>query len=133
MSNISTLNPAMELFRQKDDLRAFAAEAAYKAYYEAKNKQKQNPCNEMRQVIKDTVKHYMERKEYPKKSIESFQTSISDELVEKCNIHIFKVQQIAGEVDETMKARWRTYRGGKTKKSKMQKPTRKSKTQRNRR
>ena len=132
MSNVSTLNPAMALFRQKEDLRAFAAEAAYKTYYDAKNKQKPNPCDTMVQVIKDTIKHYMERKDYPKKSIESFQTSISDELVEKCNIHIFKVQQIASEVDETMKARWRTYKGGKTKKSKTRKNVRKSKTRNNR-
>ena len=129
MSNVSTLNPAMALFKQKDDLRAFAAEAAYKAYYEARNKQKPNPCNEMTQVIKDTVKHYMTRKNYPEKTIEAFQNSIAEELVEKCNIHIFKVQQIASEADETMKARWRTYRGGKTKKLKIRKSkTRKSKT-----
>jgi hypothetical protein len=133
MSNVSTMNPAMALFKQRDDLQAFAAKAAYKAYYEARNKQSPNPCNSMTQVIKDTVKHYMNRKSYPEKTIEAFQISIADELVEKCNKHIFKVQEIASTVDDSMEARWRMYRGGKTKKSKMRKSTRKSKSRNNRR
>lgn len=130
MSNISTLNPAMALFKQTDDLRAFAAKAATKAYYEARNKKSSNPCNSMKQVIKDTVRHYMERKAYPEKTIEAFQTSISDDLVEKCNVNIFKVQQISGNIDDSMEARWRMYKGGKTKK---RKNARKSKTRSNRR
>jgi hypothetical protein len=130
MANVSTYNPARTLFRQSDDLRAFAAKAATKAYYEARNKQSPNPCNSMIQAIKDTVKYYMDRKEYPEKTKEAFQKSISEDLVEKCNINIFKVQQIANEVDDSMEARWRTYRGGKTKK---RKNARKSKTRNNRR
>jgi len=129
MSNVSTYNPAMALFRQTDDLRAFAAKAATKAYYEARNKQSPNPCNSIIQVVKDTVKHYMDRKNYPEKTKEALQKSISEDLVEKCNINVFKMQQLANEVDDSMEARWRTYRGGKTKKSKK---NRKSKTRKNR-
>lgn len=131
MSNVSTVNPARALFRQRDDLQAFAAQAATKTYYEEKNKHNPNPCKTIIQVIKDTVKHFMDRKNYPESTIEAFQKSIADELVQKCDVNIFKVQQLGNEVDDAMQARWRTYRGGKTKKSKNRKSLRKSKTRRN--
>ena len=133
MSNISTVNPARALFRQRDDLQAFAAKAATKTYYEERNKRNPNPCNAMVHVIKDTVKHFMDRKSYPEKTIEAFQKSIADELIQKCDVNIFKVQELGNEVDDAMQARWRTYRGGKSRKSTRKSKNKKSKTRNNRR
>jgi hypothetical protein len=69
-------------------------------------------------TIKKTVNRYMKIKDYPESTISAYQTSIAEEIVNKCDKHILKVQELASKVDESMKARWRKYKGGKTKKRK---------------
>lgn len=118
MSNVVTLNPARAMYKQMEDLRALAAEDAYKAYYEAISKNDTNPCAAMVPKIKDTVKYYMDKKDYSEDAKKAYQTSISEDLVALCNKHIFKVQKLASNVNNSMKGRWRSLGGRKTKKSK---------------
>jgi hypothetical protein len=129
MSNnsIVTYNPAAKLFKQRNDLGALAAENAYKAYYQALKIGNPTPCAAMKQSIRDTVRYYMVKKTYPEDIIEAYSKYIVNDLVEKCERHIFKVQELAGSVDNSMKNRWRTYTrraGGRV----QHKSSRKSKT-----
>jgi hypothetical protein len=119
MSNVSTLNPARAMYKQMDDLRALSAEGAYKAYYGALHEKSQNPCAAMVPIIKETIKYHMDKKDYSEETKQSYQTSIAEDLVARCNKDIFKVQKLAENVDDAMKARWRSYGGRKTKKSKL--------------
>jgi hypothetical protein len=111
MSNnsIVTYNPAASIFKQRNDLGALAAENAYKTYYEARSTGNPNPCAAMKQSIRDTVKRYMSKKEYPVDMIEAYSKYVVEDLVQKCEKHIFKVQELAGKVDNSMKNRWQTY------------------------
>lgn len=127
MSNVSTLNPARLMYKQMDDLRALSAESAYKAYYEAINKKDPNPCAAMVPIINETVKYYMDKKDYSEDAKKAYQTSISEDLSAYCKKNILQVQKLAGNVNNSMKARWRSYGGRKTK---TKKQTRKSKQRR---
>ena len=111
MSNnsIVTYNPASQLFKQRNDLGALAAENAYKTYYEARSTGNPNPCAAMKQSIQNTVRYYMAKKDYPDDIINAYSKYIVSDLVQKCEKHIFKVQELAGKVDNSMKSRWQTY------------------------
>jgi hypothetical protein len=106
-------NPARSVFRQRNDLTAFAAAAGYPEYYKAMGEKRPLPCLSMGPAIKQTLNYYMAKKNYPKNSVEAYEKSITDELVAKCEREILNVQRIAGNVNNSMKARWRTYSGGK--------------------
>jgi len=108
-----TYNPARQLFRQRNDLTAFAAAAGYPEYYKAMGEKRPLPCLAMGPAIKSTVKHYMTKKNYPKNSMAAYEQSITDELVAKCEREILNVQRIAGNVNNSMRARWRSYSGGR--------------------
>jgi hypothetical protein len=111
MSNdsISTYNPASKLFQQYNNLGALAAENAYKSYYQAHGKGKPDPCGAMRQSIQNTVRYYMTKKMYPDDIIEAYSKTVVEDLINKCEKHIFKVQELAGKVNNSMKNRWQTY------------------------
>jgi len=111
MSNgsISTYNPASKLFQQRNDLEALAAENAYKTYYTARRTGNPNPCGAMKQSIQNTVRYYMAKKGYPDDIIDAYSKHVVDELIQKCEKHIFKVQELAGKVNNSMKNRWQTY------------------------
>jgi hypothetical protein len=108
-----TYNPARQLFRQRNDLTAFAAAAGYPEYYKALGDKHPLPCQAMAPAIKSTVNHYMTKKQYPKNSMAAYEQSITDELVAKCERQILNVQRIAGDVNNSMKARWRTQTGAR--------------------
>jgi hypothetical protein len=111
MSNdeVVTYNPASKLFQQHQDLGALAAKNAYETYYAALKTKNPNPCGAMKQSIQDTVHYYMLKKDYPKDIIEAYSKLIVEDLTNKCEKHIFKVQELANKVNDSMKNRWRTY------------------------
>jgi len=122
-NSIVTINPALKLFQERNDLGALSAENAYKTYYEARRMGNPNPCASMKQSIQNTVKRYMSKKDYPDDIIEAYSKYIVEDLVKKCEKHIFKVQELAGKVDNSMKHRWQTYNirsrtGGRQRKNK---------------
>jgi hypothetical protein len=115
-NEVVTYNPAQKLFQQRNDLVSLAAKNAYPNYYTALANKNFRPCESMNKTIKSTVEYYMKQKGYPDNVIEAYAKSISEELINKCDKNILKVQALAGNVNNSMKERWWTKRGGYIKK-----------------
>ena len=122
-NNVITYNPAQKLFQQRDDLVSLAAKNAYPNYYTALSQKNPQPCNAMNQTIQSTVEYYMKQRGYPDDIISAYAKSISEELIAKCDKHILQVQKLAGNVNNSMKERWRTKRGGYSKRRTMKRKT----------
>lgn len=98
------LNPLNKIAKERQNLVARAAQDSYRDYYTALHKQ--DPCSNMKESIKESVRRNMQKKSYPEPLIQSYEASIANELITACKKDIMYVQRIAAEaaaVNNTMK------------------------------
>ena len=127
MPNIVTYNPAQKLFQQRNDLVSLAAKNAYPKYYNAIGQKIPHPCAAMGPTIKSTVEYYMKHKDYPDDVVSAYAKSISEELINLCDKQILQVQKLAANVNNSMKQRWWTKKGGYAKRRSVKRKSGKSK------
>lgn len=98
------LNPLNKIARERQDLVALAAQDSYRDYYTALHKQ--DPCSNMKESIKESVRRNMQKKDYPEPLIQDYEVSIANDLISMCKKDIMHVQRTAGAVNNTLKGRW---------------------------
>lgn len=101
------LNPLNKIAKERQDLVALAAQDSYRDYYTALHKQ--DPCSNMKESIKESVRRNMQKKDYPEPLIQDYEVSIANDLISMCKKDIMHVQRIAAKaaaVNNTLKGRW---------------------------
>ena len=104
------LNPLNKIARERQELVALAAQDSYRDYYTALHKQ--DPCSNMKESIKESVRRNMLKKDYPEPLIQDYEVSIANDLISMCKKDIMHVQRTAGAVNNTLKGRWTQTVGG---------------------
>jgi hypothetical protein len=119
-NTILTYNPALKIFKQREDLVAMAAANSVNDYYSALQKKEPKPCKAIIPSIEESLRRNMSNKQYPEETIDSYIKSIVDELVSKCEKNMFNVQRLGSKVNNSMRHRW-FKTGGKIRKLKTRK------------
>lgn len=102
----TVLNPLNKIAKERHDLVALAAQDSYRDYYTALSNKDQDPCDKMKDSIKESVRRNMQKKDYPEPLIQTYENSISNDLISACKKDIMQVQRTAAAVNNTMKGRW---------------------------
>lgn len=106
------LNPLNKIAKERQDLVALAAQDSYRDYYTALHNKRQDPCSNMKESIKESVRRNMQKKDYPEPLIQTYEASIANELITACKKDIMHVQRIASVANNTLKGRWIQTVGG---------------------